>query len=1120
MRTTLIVGAIVALSFSGFAQTAGQVTGVVTDPGGSVVVGATVTVTNSQTNVARTTTTNSAGNYAFPALQPGVYNVKAEMHGFQREVREAVELQVEQIARIDFHLQIGAVTEVVEVTGGAPLLTTESATVGTVIDNKRIVELPLNGRSFTQLIALSPNVAANFVNNGGQAATRQGGDRAAQEISVGGSRREYMNFTLDGVQNTDPNFNTYALLPSIDALQEFKVATGVYPAEFGHLAAQVNVSTASGTNEYHGTVFDFVRNNAFDARPYGFTSVVPVSAPLKWNQYGFTLGGPVWIPKVFNGKNRLFFLSNYEGFKLRQQTQTVYTTFPTAFRTGDFSQALPGHVVRDPQNGGAPFPNNVIPAGRLDPLAIKLLQYYPAPNIAGAGLSNNYLALDNITEDKDQFTQRVDFVQGAKSSWFGRYSMQHERGIIPALAQNGMSLATNAKQAMINNTLILSPSLVNEFRFGYLGFFNNYAPELANKTDAVKQLGLPGLLSDPAPPAWGIPQINLSDGFSGFGNNADGPYTTWDHIFQWVDNVSWTRGNHSFKFGADINRTRFNVTGNQYARGLYGIQNQATGYAPSDYMLGYVHDTSDAAALAIAQFRQTGQAYYFQDSWKVRSNITVSYGLRYEYVPAFSDKAPLVNIFVPDGALFTQTPNAPAATHPCFVRSGTGDFYENSVIRFGPGICTARDGRLGSNLVQSDPKNFAPRLGIAWSPTANWTVRAGAGIFYSQDTGNPVFDMARNLSGRVIDNANINTHDLTFENPFTIAQNVCGVPAPPYVCITSPFVLGNDYHRRTPYVEQYELNIQRQLSKSTALEIGYLGTQGHRLERIQYFNQPTPGPGSTASRSPWPEFGFVQEVIGLVNSNYNSLAVKLTRRMSSGFTYLLGYTYSKSIDDGSGERIIGTDNIDAQNEYCIKCERGLSSFDQRQRFVASTLYELPFGRGRTFLNHGLAGTLLGGWDLGMIWTMASGSPVDIYSGKDQSNTGVGQDRPNAVPGQSWQLGNPTPKQWFNVQAFALQPQFTFGNFGRNVVIGPRLFDVDSTIKKDFKFTERRYVQLRLDAFNTFNHPNFGDPGNRLNADQLNASGVPIPGTGSFGQITSTKTGVDMRELQVSLKVVF
>ena len=401
---------------------------------------------------------------------------------------------------------------------------------------------------------------------------------------------------------------------------------------------------------------------------------------------------------------------------------------------------------------------------------------------------------------------------------------------------------------------------------------------------------------------------------------------------------------------------------------------------------------------------------------------------------------------------------------------------------------------MGSNLVQSDPKDFAPRLGIAWSPTANWTVRAGAGIFFSQDTGNPVFDMARNLAGRVNNTANTNTHNLTFENPFNTAQGVCGVPVPPYVCITSPFVLGNNYNRRTPYMEQYELNIQRQLGNNTALEIGYLGSQGHRLERIQYFNQPTPGPGSTASREPWPEFGFVQEVIGLVSSNYNSLGAKLTRRMSNGFTFLLGYTFSKSIDNGSGERIIGTDNIDAQNEYCMSCERGLSSFDQRQRFVASTLYQLPFGRGRAFMNHGLAGALAGGWDLGMIWNMASGSPVDIYDGKDQSNTGVGQDRPNVVPGQAWKLGHPTPQEWFNVQAFALQPQYSFGNLGRNVVIGPPLFTVDSSIKKDLKFSERRYLELRLDAFNVFNHPNFGDPGNALVADHLTGNGVPIPGT--------------------------
>src|ERR1017187_9706826 len=339
MRATLVLGAVFLLSFPSFAQTVGQVTGLVTDPSGGAIVGATVTITNSQTNVARTTTTNAAGNYAFPALQPDVYRLKAEMPGFKGEIREGVELQVEQIARIDFSLQIGAATQTVEVSGGAPLLTTESATVGTVIDNDRIVNLPLNGRSFTQLIALSPNVSYNSVANGGQAGSRQGGDRTTQEIFVAGARREYLNFTLDGVQNYDPGFNTYALLPSIDALQEFKVQTGVYPAEFGHLQVQVNVSTLSGTNQLHGTMFDFLRNNDFDARPYAFTKVAPVSPPFRWNQYGYTLGGPVWIPKLVNGKNKLFFMSNYEGFRNTQQSQTVYTTFPAAFTTGNFSSA-------------------------------------------------------------------------------------------------------------------------------------------------------------------------------------------------------------------------------------------------------------------------------------------------------------------------------------------------------------------------------------------------------------------------------------------------------------------------------------------------------------------------------------------------------------------------------------------------------------------------------------------------------------------------------------------------------------------------------------------------------------------------------------------------------------
>src|SRR6266852_8929481 len=350
MRGLLIRGCLLlGMALPSFPQTFGEITGSVADSTGGVAVGATVTVTNPQTNTTRSTVTNNTGSYNFPALLPGVYSVRAEMQGFQSEVHSGVELQVQQVARINFQLRVGSVAETVEVTGGAPLLSTENATVGTVIDNQRIVELPLNGRNFLQLVALSPNVNATFA-DGGAATSRQGGDRASQNFSVAGQRREFNYYTLDGVANTDVDFNTYAFLPSVDALQEFKVQTGVYSAEFGHEAAQVNVSTKSGTNEYHGALFDFVRNNGVDARPYAFTSEVPEKSPFKWNQYGFTLGGPVQIPKLFDGKNRLFFMSNYEGFRLRNQAQIVYSTAPAAMRTGDFSQLLPGTVIRDPLN--------------------------------------------------------------------------------------------------------------------------------------------------------------------------------------------------------------------------------------------------------------------------------------------------------------------------------------------------------------------------------------------------------------------------------------------------------------------------------------------------------------------------------------------------------------------------------------------------------------------------------------------------------------------------------------------------------------------------------------------------------------------------------------------------
>jgi hypothetical protein len=1108
----LAVGLGVALP--SFGQTFGQITGLVTDSSGGVLVGAPVTVTNPQTSFTRTENTNNSGLYTFPNLLPGGYSVKVEMQGFQTSIRSGIELQVDQVARLDFQLQVGAVAQVVEVTTGAPLLNTEDASVGTVIENQRIVDLPLNGRNFLQLVALSPNVATGF-GNGGQSSTRLGGDRATQQISISGNRREWNYFTLDGMTNTEVNFNTYLFLPSIDALQEFKVQTGVYSAEFGREVGQVNVSTKSGTNEYHGTVFEFLRNNALDARPFGFTTAVPVSAPFKWNQYGFTLGGPVQIPKLYDGKNRLFFMANFEGFRLHNQGQGVYNVPSVAMRGGNFSEILPGTIIRDFTNNNQPFNNNLLPAQRLDPISIKMLEFYPAPNQTGSALVRNYLALQNNITNKDQFNARVDLVENAKSNWFARFGWADEYIVNPKLKLNGFFTATTVHQALLDNTRILKPTLVNEFRFGFNHFFNDIGGELNNVRDPIKELGI--AVPDPPPIAWGTPAVGIL-GFSGFGDDSNSPYLNYNYTFQFTDNMSWTHGTHAVKFGADIRRDRYSQLGNQFPRSSPGFQNQATGYGFADYMLGYMQNNSDAAGLANTQLRATSQAYYITDSWKVRSNLTVNVGLRYEYVPPWTDKGTsLMNVQVPLNVAVANV--ADPKLHPVFVREGSGDFYEKMPIRFNPAIAIARDGRMGDRLVQSDYRNFAPRLGIAWSPSPKWTLRLGAGIFFAQDIGNSVFDMGRNFVGRFT--VTQSTHELTWSNPIGAAgTSPCGNIAP-LVCINQPLALVHNYDRKTSYVEQYELNIQRQLTNSMALEAGYLGSQGHRLQRFSYLaNQPVLGSAPLAQRWPFPEFGLIQGVINGGASNYHSLSVKVTRRYANGLTVLSGYTFAKSIDNGSGVRTLGSDALYPQNSYDLRNERGRSVFDQRHRFVTSVVYDLPVGKGRKYLNQGLASKVIGGWQMNSILTLATGFPLNVTPGSDRSQTSTGYDRTNAT-GASAKLDNPSTGQWFNIGAFSLQPVNTYGTAGRNVAQGPGVFDWDFSTLKNFNFSEKRYLQFRFEVFNFMNHPNFGDPNLSLGSNRVDAvTGVPVVGSGAFGTISSTRSGIDMRELQFSLKLVF
>jgi hypothetical protein len=487
--------------------------------------------------------------------------------------------------------------------------------------------------------------------------------------------------------------------------------------------------------------------------------------------------------------------------------------------------------------------------------------------------------------------------------------------------------------------------------------------------------------------------------------------------------------------------------------------------------------------------------------------VTVNIGLRYEYTPPWLDKnGTLVNAYLP---AFDNTPNvADKGRHPTLVRIGSGDFYENILLRFNPAIQVARDGRLGERLIGFDKNDWAPRLGIAWSPSSKWVVRTGAGMFYTQDTGNPRFDMARNLAGRRRDEATADLIDLTWNQPF---RNLGGT-----VQINNPYVLANIHGRRTPYSFQYLLNVQRELGGSTALEVGYIGSVSRKLESLRAYNESLPGAtGSVLSRAPYPEFGRIQEVDGGGKSNYNSLGMKLQRRFSAGLTYLFGYTWSRSIDSASAIRNHDGDTLFPQNSYNLAAERGLSSFHTSHRTTTSILYDLPFGKGQRFRNQdGFVNAFIGGWQLGSIVTLQTGFPVTITTGgRDQSNTGAGFDRPNYVSGQTVALprGQQDPERFFNTDAFELQPFGTHGNVGRNTLIGPGLIVWDFSVLKDFRIREEHAVQFRFEAFNFPNHPNWANP----------ATGVPTPSnkpTSNFGKIRGTRT--NMRELQFGLKYLF
>ncbi|MFN9457291.1 MAG: hypothetical protein ACK6D7_07945, partial [Acidobacteriota bacterium] len=852
----------------------------------------------------------------------------------------------------------------------------------------------------------------------------------------------------------------------------------------------------------------------------------PLKAPYRQNQYGGTLSGPIVIPKLFNGKDRIFFMANYEGFKSRRSVPSFFTTMTPEMRAGDFSAftgALqdPNTRVRTPNASGSgftvtstPFAGNRIPASRINPGAKYLIDNFaPLPNLPQAGLPNrNHQWTAKTPVDKDQFTGRIDFNENANSQWFGRYSWTDELTITPGVQKNGTGLYTRAGQWVLSNTRVLSSSKVNEFRFGYNTLFNNISQELAAVENVNERLNTPIKVTDPN--SWGVPNISMAGStLSSFGNDANGPFTIDNKIYQAVNNFSWIIGKHSLRMGGEYRYNQFLQIGNEFARGRFTHNGSFTGngntlaggYNGADLLLGAPSVIEAAVALARGDFRNSEIAFYLDDTYKLSRKLTLSLGLRYELAQPLLDKFGLQPNFQLRQPLPSVANVADPNLHPVFVRTGTGDFYEDLAFRFTGPVQLARDGRLGNRLITTDRNNFAPRIGIAYSPSAKWSIRTGGGVFFAQESKNSIFDMSRAAGGRanpVIDLQAVPT--LSYSNYINTAQ----LP----VRFAPGLTWGADNNLRTTYSIQYLLNVQRTLSESSVLEVGYTGNVSRRINYLINANAPLPGITPFDAREPYPEWHGIQFLNGDGIGNYNAFSAKLTQRLANRITAMFSYTWSKALDENSAIRGTGSD-FTLMNPRCRSCDYSYAGFDVPQRLVVSLLYNLPFGKGQPMLNNNaLVDAIAGGWQLSTITNIQSGTPINPESW-DSAGMGAGfphSNRLNCVSGVDPVASTPHPDRYFVREAFTNVTAGQFGNCARNALRAPSNWNVDFSAMKDFKIHEAHTLQFRMEMFNAPNHPAWGRP----SAAWGTQGAAP---NAAFGRIRSTS---QLRQIQFALKYSF
>jgi len=957
-----------------------------------------------------------------------------------RQQVRQITLRLNQEVQIEIPLLPGQRTDTVEVTSTPEVLRTDSAALGGLIENLQITGLPLDGRNFFELSLLLPGVAPPAQGSAGSVR----GDFA---VNINGAREDSNGFLLDGVFNGDPQLNGIAVTPPVDAVREFEIVTGTYDASFGRYAGgQVSVALKSGTNQFHGAAYEFFRNRALDARNF-FAPATEKSPQDQRNQFGASLGGPVV-------KNRTFFFGDYEGRRLREGLTRI-TNVPTDLeRVGDFSRS--NLLAIDPFTQ-LPFAGNVIPEDRRNPVGLAIAALYPHPNRSAP--NQNYVSSPASRDREEHFDVRLDHNLGASDDLGVRYSFADRNLYEPfsgptfaAIPGFGTDIPRRAQNATASETHTFTPNLLNQFRLGFnrvsIGAFQENFDRNLNG-----EVGLPQVSTNPRD--YGLSLISIT-GYSPLGDESHNPQHSARTSYQLTNTVTYVRGRHLFKAGVDLRRLQQNAYRDEMARGFLSFLGQ-TGNALAEMLLGFPSLTGVARLDNQQHLRTTSEYFFVQDAWRFRSDLTLSAGLRYEYNAPPVDAEDRANVYDPGTR--------------ALVRVGT-----NGIPRSG---------------YRPDRNNWAPRIGLAWRPGERGAVlRAGYGLYYDQAalaTGEGLYFNAPYFDFKLY--FPLEQLPLTLFDPFPRDF--------PIALPSSALAFQTDL--RAAYVQQWSFSIQQEIGRNRVVEVAYSGSKGTKLLGGRDLNQPLPSAQRPNPR-PVPQFDDITVLESRGNSNYNGLQVRFQQSLRRGLTVLASYTWSKSIDDASGFFSSAGDPNFPQDSLHASLERGPSNFDLRHRLSLSYAWDLPFGRGR----------LRGGWQTFGIWTFQSGRPftVALLSDLDNSNTGRANlgfganDRPDVLRNPA--LSGGSQERWFDTTAFVLPPFGTFGNAGRNILTGPGYRNINVSLVKNAKLSERAALQCRLEAFNFLNRTNFDLPDIFF-------------GSPTFGKIQSAQSP---RRVQLGLKLLF